>query len=109
MDAEKQDYEEEGRWVLMEDRRGRNVAFENLAKEMLRYLENSEDVKVSITELQEQLEVPDKISFTLQQVAQQQARKKGYEEPAGQGGMRRRKALWSWEEGVRTQVRKYTC
>ena len=48
--------EEEGRWVL-EDKRRRNVAFENLAKEMLRYLENIEDVKVGITEQQEQLEV----------------------------------------------------
>ena len=45
--------EEEGRWVL-EDKRRRNVAFENLAKEMLRYLENIEDVKVGITERQEQ-------------------------------------------------------
>ena len=49
--------EEEGRWVLMEDRRRRNVAFENLAKEMLIYLENSEEFKVGITELQEQLVV----------------------------------------------------
>ena len=29
--------EEEGRWVLMEDRRRQSVAFENVAKEMLRY------------------------------------------------------------------------
>ena len=34
--------EEEGRWVLMEDRRRRGIAFEKLAKDMLRYLENSE-------------------------------------------------------------------
>ena len=38
--------EEEGRWVLMEDRR--------------RYLDNSEAVKVGITELQQRLEVPEK-------------------------------------------------
>ena len=57
--------EEEGRWVLREDRRRRNVAFENVAKEMLRYLKNSEDVKVGIVELQEQLqlEVPVKNRF----------------------------------------------
>ena len=30
----------------MEDRRRRTVAFVNLAKEMLRYMENSEEVKV---------------------------------------------------------------
>ena len=50
--------DQEGRWVLMQDRRRRSVAFESLAKEMLRHLENSQDVKVGITELQEQLEVP---------------------------------------------------
>ena len=37
--------EEEGRWALMEDRRRRSIAFENLAKEMLRYLYNCEEVK----------------------------------------------------------------
>ena len=62
--------EEEGRWVL-EDKRRRNVAFENLAKEMLRYLENIEDVKVGITERQEQLEVFVQTGTALQQVAQQ--------------------------------------
>ena len=55
----------------MEDRRRRNVAFTNLAKEMLRYLQNSEEVKVGITEQKEQLEVPVQIGTTLQQVAQQ--------------------------------------
>ena len=45
--------------------------FENLAKDMLRYLEDSEDVKVGITELQEQLEVPVQIGTILKQVAQQ--------------------------------------
>ena len=44
--------EDEGHWVLMEDSRRRSVAFEKLAKEMLRYLDNSDDVKVGITELQ---------------------------------------------------------
>ena len=36
----------------MEDKRRRSIAFENMAKEMLRYLDNSDDVKVGITELQ---------------------------------------------------------
>ena len=40
--------EEEGRWVLMVDRRRRSIAFEKLAKQMLRYLDNSDDVKVGI-------------------------------------------------------------
>ena len=29
-------------------------------------------------------------------------KKKSYEQPAGQGGMRSGKAWWSWKEGVRT-------
>ena len=44
---------EEGRWVLMEHRRRRGIAFEKLAKEMLRYLDNCEEVKVGIAELQD--------------------------------------------------------
>ena len=48
--------EEEGRWLLMEDRRRQSVAFENVAKEMLKYQENSEELKVRITELQEHVE-----------------------------------------------------
>ena len=55
----------------MEDRRRRGIAFEKLTKEMLRYLENSEKVKVGITELQERLEVPVQIGASIQQVAQQ--------------------------------------
>ena len=43
--------EEEDHWDVMEDRRRRSIAFENLAKEMLRYLDRSNDVKVGITEL----------------------------------------------------------
>ena len=34
-------------------------------------------------------------------------KKKSYEKPAGQGGMRSGKAWWSLKEGVRTQVGKY--
>ena len=67
--------EEEGRSVLMEDRRRQSVAFENAAKEMLKYLEESEAFKVGTTELQEHLEAV-QIGITLQQVPQQ-ARKKG--------------------------------
>ena len=52
------------------DRR-HSVAFENVAKEILRYLENSEESKVGVTELQEQLEVPVQMVITLQRVAQQ--------------------------------------
>ena len=47
----------------MEDRRRRRIAFENLAKEMLRYLEKGDDVKVGITKLQERLEMPVQIGI----------------------------------------------
>ena len=47
--------EEGAHWELMEDRRRRSAAFENVAKEMLQYPENNDELKVGITELQEQL------------------------------------------------------
>ena len=82
----------------MEDRRRRNVAFVKLAKERLRYQENSEEVKVGITELQEQLEVlvQTGISNWLSRRGMKGAKrclkyfgkKKNYVLPAGQGGMR---------------------
>ena len=55
----------------MEDRRRRGVAFEKLAKEMLKYLDNSEEVRVGIAELQERLEVPVQIGNSVQHVVQQ--------------------------------------
>ena len=63
--------EEEDHWVLMEDRRRRGIAFEKLAKEMLRYRDDSDVVKVGITELQERVEVAAHIGTSIQQVAQQ--------------------------------------
>ena len=43
----------------VEDRCRRRVAFEDVAKRMLRYLEDSEDLKVSISEWKGQLETPE--------------------------------------------------
>ena len=65
--------EEEDHWEVMEERRRRRVAFENLAKDMLRYLDTCNEVKVDITELQERVEVPAQIGISIQQVAQQVA------------------------------------
>ena len=48
--------EEEDHWDVMEERRRRRIVFENLARGMLRYLDNSNDVTVGITELQERVE-----------------------------------------------------
>ena len=47
--------EEEYHWEVMEERRRRRIAFEYLAKGMLRYLDNCNEVKVGITELQERV------------------------------------------------------
>ena len=47
----------------MEDKRRRSIAFEKTAKRMLKYLIDSGDVKVGITELQEQLEISGKYVF----------------------------------------------
>ena len=47
--------EEESQWSSMERCR-RRVAFGDAAKRMLRYLEDSEDLKVSVSELKGQLE-----------------------------------------------------
>ena len=54
----------------MEDRRRRRIAFENLVKGMLRYLDNSDDAKVGITEVQERVEVPWQFGISIQLVAQ---------------------------------------
>ena len=59
--------DEGSRWVV-EDRRRRRVAFEETAKGTLRY---SEDLKVSVTELQEQLEISEEAGVSIKQVAQQ--------------------------------------
>ena len=63
----------------MEERRRRRIAFENLAKGMLRYLENCIDVKVGITELQERVEVLAQICNSSQQGAQQAIGQKIFE------------------------------
>ena len=43
---------DEAQWTSVEDRRRRRVAFEEAAKKMLRYLEDSEDLKVGVSELE---------------------------------------------------------
>ena len=47
----------------MEDWRRRSIAFEKTAKRLLRYVEDSDDVKVGVTELQEQLEISEEAAF----------------------------------------------
>ena len=63
--------DEESQWVAVEDRRRRRVAFEETARGILRYLEDSEDLKVSVTELQDQLGMSEEAGISIKQVAQQ--------------------------------------
>ena len=58
---------EEGQWVAMDDKRRRSIAFEKLAKRMLKYPENSDDVKVVVTELQEQMEISEELGMPSKQ------------------------------------------
>ena len=104
----------------MEERRRRRIAFENLAKGMLGYLENCNELKVGISVLQERVEVPLQFGLSIQQVAQQAMnedgqkismcsgrKEKNYVLPAGPDGRRSGKAESIWTEGVKTWVVKY--
>ena len=55
--------EEEDHWELREDRRRRRIVVQNLTKSMLRCLDHCNEVKVVITQLQERVEVPIRISI----------------------------------------------
>ena len=60
---------EESQWVSVEDRRRRRVAFGETAQGMLRYLEDSEDVKVGVTESQEQLVISEEAGVSIRHTA----------------------------------------
>ena len=70
--------DEEHWWVAVEDRRRRRVALEETARGTLRYLEDSEDLKVSVTELQEQLVMSEETGISMKQVAQQARNENGH-------------------------------
>ena len=57
--------------VAVEDRRRRRVAFEETAKGMLRYLDDSEYLKFSVTELQEQQGISEEAGVSMKQIVQQ--------------------------------------
>ena len=60
----------------MEDRRRRSIAFEKTAKRVMKNLEDS-DVKVGVTELQEQLDISETVGISIRQVAQQAMNENG--------------------------------
>ena len=61
----------------VENRRRRRVTFEDASKRMLRYLEDSEHLKESISELKGQLETLEEEGFSTMQIAQQATNEKG--------------------------------
>ena len=69
--------DEESQWVAVEDRRRRRVAFEETAWDILKYLENSEDLKVSVTELQERLGMSGEAGISIKQDTKQARNENG--------------------------------
>ena len=58
-------------------RRRWRVAFEEISRDLPRYLENSEDLKVSVTELPEQLGMSEEAGISIEQVTQQARNENG--------------------------------
>ena len=69
--------DEESLWVSVEDMRRWRVAFEETAKRMQKYLEDSDHVTVVVTELQEQLEISEEAGTSIRQIAQQARNENG--------------------------------
>ena len=69
--------EEASQWRSVEGRLRRCVAVEGAAKRMLRYPEDSEDLKVGISELREQLETLEEEGHSIIQIAHQARNEKG--------------------------------
>ena len=53
------------------------AAYEDAAKKMLKYLEGSEDLKVSLRELKEQVESPEEAGGSIMQIAKQARNERG--------------------------------
>ena len=64
--------DEESQWLAVEDRRRERFAFEEKARGILIYLENSEDLlKVSVTEFREQFGMSEEAGISIKEVTQQ--------------------------------------
>ena len=59
------------------DRRKWLAAHEDVAKRMLKYVEDSEDLKVSLRESKEQLESPEEAGISIMQIAKQARNERG--------------------------------
>ena len=93
--------EEEGQWVAMEDRRRRSIAFEKMAKRMLKNLEDSDDVKVGVTELQKQLEIRKKWVFPLGKLPSKQCVRTAKRFSNFIGKEKKRYVLLVWPDATR--------
>ena len=61
----------------MEDKRKRCVALEDAANRMRKHLEDSEDLKVGLSDLKEQLQTPEEAGFSFMQIAKQARNERG--------------------------------
>ena len=94
--------DEESQWISVEHWRRRRVAFEEAAKRMLRHLEDSEDLKVGVTELQEQLGMSEEASLSRKQIAQQAMNENGQNIFLKFSGKdKKRYVLPVWPDGTR--------
>ena len=67
----------ESRGLEEEDKRKRCVTFEGAAKRMLENLEDSEELKVTHSDVKEQLETPEEAGFSVMQIAKQARHERG--------------------------------
>ena len=62
--------EEERQWTSVDDNRKWVCRLSRVRpKGLLKYIENSKDLKVSLGELKEQLETPEEVGFSIVQIA----------------------------------------
>ena len=113
--------DEQSQWVAVEERRRRRLAFEETAVSTQRNLEDSEDLKVSVTELQAQLGMTEGAGISINQVALQARNENGskifdffsgkeknmFAMPTWPDGTRSLKVWLSWKEGVEIRCRKW--
>ena len=96
-----------------EDERKWCAAYEDAAKKMLKYLEDSEDLKVSLRELKEPLESLEEAGISITQNAKQARNERGQKlfqifrqermrctSPVWRGGVHGPKDWWSWKVAV---------
>ena len=91
---------EDRQWVAVEDMRRRRVAFEESSKHFPRYLENSEELKVGVTELQEQLGMSEQAGISIKEVTQQARNENGQHFLKCSGKEKKRHALLAGPDGT---------